>query len=95
MAIREAIMNAVARKGLHLTYDTDICISAESDDARITVFFNKDGTVQAVTCETPDTSDVIRLRESRKRGTLIEAEATGDSVVFRIAKGAYTAEIRI
>ena len=95
MAIRDAIRDALSRKGLRLTCDTGICISAESDDARITVFLGKDGSVQAVTCETPDTSDIIRLRESRKRGTLIEVESSDDLLVFRIAKGAYSAEIRI
>ena len=95
MAMRDTIKAVLTRKGLILTYDTDICISAESEDARITIFFNKDGSVQAVTCETPDTSDIIRLRESRKRGTRIDVESTDDSIAFRIVKGTYSAEIRI
>ena len=95
MDIRTALNAAAEREEMRVTCDTPLCFSAENTASRFTVFFNKDGSVQAVVCETPDTSDITKLRESRKRGTAIETEVTDDMVIFRIRKSAYTAEIRI
>lgn len=94
MHVMSELESAAERRNLRFVWKSENMAVLENESTRVTVYLDGD-TVDAVMCETPDTSDVIRFKSKEKYGTVIEPLITDDALIFRIVKPSFTAEIRL
>lgn len=94
MDLIKELESASERRNLRFIWKSEDMMVMENGDTRVTVYLHN-GKVDAVMCETPDTSDIIRLKSCEEHGTVIEPVVTDDALVFRITKSSFSAEIRL